>query len=283
MPQKGFRLYVYILSILGEFLYNDRIKASHFEAVGGNKIKMTMTNDAVLAINTPPLPVDQQILLAIKKRYDLNPKQKELIFEVGGLGITLNTANGYFGIVSALDGLKEKAGFNYVIEDTYTDGRGRIQHYTLYESRLCKIEIKDREKFENYCKEELSEGVAGDSIQVETGKPYCVVENGWGYLKFGKFGKKKRIGKPKSRPFRLLQCLLEPLRTGRTVDSVFEAIRLPKDKDDSRLSGWNTERTRKTEIIKNTIKELQKGNKLEGKIGFEFDEANTQVMAQLTG
>ncbi len=240
-----------------------------------------MTNNADLATNTS-LPADQQILLAIKRRYDLNPKQKELIFEVGDLGVTLNTDNDYFEIIAALDGLKEKAGFNYAIEDTYTDRRGRIHHHTLFESRLCKIQIKDIEKFENCCKDSLNETVAGDSIQAKIGKPYCMVENGWGYLKFGKFGKKKRIGKPKSRPFRLLQCLLEPLGATRTVDSVFETIRLPKDKDDSILSGWNTSQTRKVEIIKNTIKELQKKNKLEGKIIFEFNDINTQVMARLT-
>ena len=243
---------------------------------------MTMTNDAVLATNTSLL-VDQQILLAIKRRYDLNPKQKELVFEVGGLGVTLNTDNDYFEMIATLDELKEKAGFEYAIENTYTDRRGRIHHYTLFESRLCKIQIKDIEKFKNYCKDRLNGDAADDSIQAKTGKPYCIVENGWGYLKFGKFGKKKKIGKPKSRPFHLLQCLLEPLETARTVDSVFEAIRLSKDKDDSRLSGWNTSQTRKIEIIKNTIKELQKGNKLEGKIIFEFNEVNTKLMARPTG
>lgn len=241
-----------------------------------------MTNDVNLATNTP-LPVNQKVLLTIKRRYDLSPKQKELIFEIGSLGLSINNDNDYLEIIAALDGLKEKAGFDYTIEDTYTDKRGRIQRYTLYESRLCKIQIRDREKFENCCKERLNGDVTGDSIQAKTGKPYCTVENGWGYLKFGKFGKKKKIGKSKSRPFRLLQCLLEPLGTARMVDAVFEAIRLPKDKDDSRLSGWSTERTRKIEIIKNTIKELQKGNKLEGKIIFEFGEMNTQVKAKLTG
>lgn len=242
---------------------------------------MIMTNDVVSATNISSLPADQQILLAIKKRYDLNPKQKELIFELGKLGVTLNNENDYLEIIAALDGLKEKTGFGYAIEDTYTDRRGRLQYYTLFESRLCKIKIKDIEKFENYCKNKLGESVTGDSDQIKAGRLYCVVENGWGYLKFGKFGKKKKIGKPKSRPFRLLQCLLEPLETARTIDSVFEAIRLPKDKDDSRLNGWSTSQTREIEIIKNTIKELQKGNKLEGKIIFEFNETNTQVMARL--
>lgn len=113
---------------------------------------MIMKNDTNLATKTPLL-VDQQILLAIKRRYDLNPKQKELIFEVGGLGVTLNSDNDYLEIIAALDGLKEKAGFDYAIEDTYTDRMGRIQHYTLYESRLCKIKIVNKKKFEETVKD----------------------------------------------------------------------------------------------------------------------------------
>ena len=64
---------------------------------------------------------------------------------------------------------------------------------------------------------------------------------------------------------------------------MFEAIRLSKDKDDSRVTGWNTLQTRKAEIITNTIKELQKENKLEGKIKLEFNEEKTQIMVRLTG
>lgn len=239
-----------------------------------------MISDIVSATNTSSLPVDQQVLLAIKKRYDLNPKQKELIFEMGGLGVTLNTDNDYFQIIAVLDGLKEKAGIDYIIENTYTDGRGRTQHYTLYEARLCKIRIKNFDKFENFCKEKLSESVSADNDQNKAGKPYCVVEKGWGYLKFGKFGKKNKVGSSGSRPFRLLQCLITPIAS-RTVEAVFEAIRLPKDQNDSRLSEWNTARRRRIDIIKNTVKELQKGNKLEGKIKFEFNEEETQIKAQL--
>ena len=112
---------------------------------------MIMIND-VVPTSATPLPVDRQIMSAIKKRYDLNPKQKELIIELGGLGAAINTNNDYFGIVAALDGLKEKAGFDYAIEDTYADKLGRIQHYTLYESRLCKIKIVDKKKFEEAIK-----------------------------------------------------------------------------------------------------------------------------------
>jgi hypothetical protein len=247
-------------------------------------MKMIMTNDAVSTTSLPPLPTDKQILRAVKKRYDLNPNQEQLIFEIGGLGAVVNNENDYQEIITALGGLKEKAGIDYTIEDTYTDRRGRTQHYILYESRQCKVKINDREKFGNYCKDNLQDNSTETSSQQTIGShPYCVVESGWGYLKFGKFGKKKKIGQARSRPFRLLQCLLEPLGVAKTVDSVFEAIRLPKDKGDSGLNSWSTAQTRQVEIIRNTIKELQKGNKLDGKIIFEFNEAGKQIMARLIG
>ena len=247
-------------------------------------MKMIMTNDVVSTTSLPPLPTDKQILRAVKKRYNLNPNQEQLIFEIGGLGVVVNNGNDYQEIITALDGLKEKAGIDYKIEDTYTDRLGRTQHHTLYGSRQCKVKINDRGKFDDYCKDNLQDNSTETSSQQTTGShPYCVVEDGWGNLKFGKFGKKKKIGQPKSRPFRLLQCLLEPLSVAKTVDSVFEAIRLPKDKEDSRLNSWNTAQTRQVEIIRNTIKELQKDNKLDGKIVFEFNEADKQVMARSIG
>jgi len=70
--------------------------------------------------------------------------------------------------------------------------------------------------------------------------PYCEVDKGWGYLKFGKYGKKKKIGKANTRRFMLLQTMLPLVGVSKTTESVFEAIRLPKDKNDTRLSDWNT-------------------------------------------
>ena len=107
---------------------------------------MIMTNNVVLMDNAP-LSVNEQVLLAIKKRYDLNPQQKELVFELSGFGVVLNNKNDYLAIVTVLDGLKDKAGIEYVIEGTYTDSRGRTQHYTLYGSQLCKIKIANQKLF----------------------------------------------------------------------------------------------------------------------------------------
>ena len=93
------------------------------------------------------------------------------------------------------------------------------------------------------------------------------------------FGEKIKIGTPKSRHFRLLECLLEPFGKAKTIETVYEWIKLPKDKKDSDLSGWDNykKKSRQIIIIQNAIKELQKGNKLRGKLAFEFDDTKSKI------
>ncbi len=110
-----------------------------------------MTNDVIPT--DAPLPVDERVLSVIKKRYDLNSQQKELTFEMDGFGVVLKNKNDYLEIVTVLDGLKNKAGINYVIEETYTDRRGMTQRHTLYGSRLCKIKITDQKLFDKVTQE----------------------------------------------------------------------------------------------------------------------------------
>lgn len=129
--------------------------------------------------------------------------------------------------------------------------------------------------------EEKKPKVKGNIQSLLGSTPYTVTKDGWGYLKFGEHGKKKKIGKASSRHFKLLQTMLSPVGVSKTVESVFEAIRLPKDKNDTHLSDWNTSATRKMKLIRYAIKELQKGNKLEGKIKFEFNDTKTQLKAVL--
>lgn len=116
-------------------------------------------------------------------------------------------------------------------------------------------------------------------------RPFCVVENGWGYLKFGKYSEKIDIGSSESRHFRLLQCLLEPLGSAKTIEAVFDAVRLPKDKNDSDLSGYDAYRrkNRQITIIEYAIKELQKGNKLQNKLKFKFDDTKNKVWLEYIG
>lgn len=111
-------------------------------------------------------------------------------------------------------------------------------------------------------------------------RPFCVVENGWGYLKFGKYSEKIDIGSPESRHFRLLQYLIDPkVGTAKTIEGAFDAIRLLKDKNDPELSGYDAYRRKSKQIaiIQNTIKELQKGNKMQNKLKFKFDDTKNKL------
>ncbi|MBI2085952.1 hypothetical protein HYT74_01275 [Candidatus Daviesbacteria bacterium] len=133
----------------------------------------------------------------------------------------------------------------------------------------------------SYQEQNKSEAPSDTSVPIN--KPYCIVERRTGYLKFGKHGTKKKIGLATGRPFRLIQCLLEPISLAKTIDAVFEAIRQQKDKDDHKLLNWNTAQARKIEIIQYAIKELQKIGKLKDKekeIKFCFNENNTQLKAE---
>lgn len=116
-------------------------------------------------------------------------------------------------------------------------------------------------------------------------KPYTLTEIGKGYFKFHKQGEKILIGSSRSRHFKLLQTLCEP-RFGvqKNIDAVFEAIRLPKDKGDSRLVDYNPQRhTRMVELVEFAKKELQKNEKLQGKIRYRADTQKRTFWLELEG
>ncbi len=112
-------------------------------------------------------------------------------------------------------------------------------------------------------------------------KPDLKIEKNIGYLKFYKEGPKIKIGNIKSRHYRLLQFLTDPLGTAKTIDSVFESIALPKDKKDQYLNDDYLDKQNKIKIIKFTMKELQKKKGLTGKIILEFYEKKSSVALKL--
>lgn len=103
--------------------------------------------------------------------------------------------------------------------------------------------------------------------------PQALIEKGIGYFQFRKQRPKIKIGQSDSRHFRLLQFLSSPLGSSRTIDSVFDAIKLPKDKNDQMLNGYNTYQSigRKIDLIEYAKKELQKNKELQGRLKFELD------------
>jgi len=120
--------------------------------------------------------------------------------------------------------------------------------------------------------------------QLEDKRPYCVVDGNYGFLKFNKQDNGTKIGKITSQPFRLLQCLTEPFRIAKTVDTVFEAIRENvKYKSKSGVYTQNIDKAKKVILIKYAIKEVQKIRKLQGKIKFMWDNLKTKVWLEYLG
>lgn len=120
---------------------------------------------------------------------------------------------------------------------------------------------------------------AGNLEQEEEGNsvsrlPETVIEKGVGYFKFNKQSKKIKVGGENTRHFRLLHFLCNPIETSRTADSVFDAIKLSKDANDSALTGYNHHQTngRKLELIDFAKKELQKIDGLRSRLKFEHDK-----------
>ena len=111
--------------------------------------------------------------------------------------------------------------------------------------------------------------------------PMLRVEKNIGYFKFYKEAPKIKIGNIRSRHYRLLEALINPVGVAKTVDIVFDAIRLPKDKIDSRLKDQYLARNRQIDLIKYSMKELQKINGLRNKICLEFYDNNRTVSIKL--
>jgi len=152
--------------------------------------------------------------------------------------------------------------------------------YKNYHKKISEKFYSLEPSFQKIKQEE--KGDSNESTQLKKdGNPFCEVINGTGYLRFNKHGEKIKIGGRKTRHFKLLQFLLDPIGVYKTIESVFEKIQLPKDTNDQRLWDANTGKTAKITIIQNSIKELQKDRKLKGKIIFTFNAKKTQIKAEL--
>jgi hypothetical protein len=148
----------------------------------------------------------------------------------------------------------------------------------------CQSFVKKQEiKAEIQKSEELppqSQLIQETKLETDNGKPYTGVESGVGYFKFYKQGGNIKIGKENTRSFKLLRCLTEPqFGIQKTIEAVFEAIKLEKDDEDSRLSGLSSpaRKTRILEIIDYTKKELQKNKALQGKITYCMDKKKEKM------
>ncbi len=108
-------------------------------------------------------------------------------------------------------------------------------------------------------------------------KPFTVIIDGGGYLKFYKEGPKISIAKADTRQFKLIKALSDPLNVFKSVEVVFEDIRIKKDKENPDFENIHIALSAKIAKIVWAIKEIQKIKKLDSRLKFEFDEQKKNI------
>lgn len=114
-------------------------------------------------------------------------------------------------------------------------------------------------------------------FEVKTGalkqRPFCVEENGIGYLKLSKNGSKIKISRNTSRPFRLLRYLVEFFGAARKVDEIYRILTGKNTAGADPLLGAG----RKITSIEYTKKELQKISGFSDKLTIRIDKERKNV------
>lgn len=184
-------------------------------------------------------------------------------------------------------------GFNSVIEP-HLPSEEELKSYVFLQIssldglRRAKKIIDEKLKRGNVDKEhgnvEKISAIQEPEAQTPDIKPFCETDREWGLLKFSKYRPGIKIGKASAQPFKLLQCLTTPFGRAKTVDIAFEAIREGvKHKSKSGVYTTAIDKPQKIKIIEYTIKELQKGNKLQHKLVFKWDNLKTKVWLEYLG
>ncbi len=185
--------------------------------------------------------------------------------ELSGTRAFSNEDYGHLNFLRALVALqKEEVISTSFFDILYADNKTIVFKVVVHYKGVGVVQHTDAVSAENQTTYNLKK-------QVEM-KSYLSLqaEKGIGYLKFYKQGPKIRIGNIKTRKFRLLEILFDPLGVAKTVYVVFEAIKLPRDESDGRLGNDYLSEERRRELIEYTMKELQKIKELKGKIRLDF-------------
>lgn len=117
--------------------------------------------------------------------------------------------------------------------------------------------------------------VFGTTKSTYLGKPKLFEKQGCGYLQYGS-SKPVKIGKASSKHWKLLAFTFDALGAERTTPSVFEVIANKKDLQKSKSA---SNPTTMLSVIEYANKELQKGNKLKGRLAIVVDEKRNTVKA----
>ena len=106
-------------------------------------------------------------------------------------------------------------------------------------------------------------------------QPFCIEESGAGYLKLYRTGKKIKIGRSASLPYRMLHRLTDPFGVARSIDAVFEFLYKTREVGDRYLE--KSERINKIVYVK---KELQKIPEFRDNLEVSIDTIGKKVWLQ---
>lgn len=113
-------------------------------------------------------------------------------------------------------------------------------------------------------------------------KPYLKTDKkDNGYLKLYKEATKIFVGNIRTRKYRLLKTFLDEPTVARTIESVFENIKLSRDDKDSRLKNEHSANNRKLQIIQSIVKEFQRLPNLKSKISLGHDPHSRSIWLEL--
>lgn len=176
-----------------------------------------------------------------------------------------------YGIVKSYKVVKEKGGSIYA--DSQFDPEEAIYFY----KNVGDFFPLGDASYEKFFKEPDSKKDKVEEIP-EPERPFCSQENGLGYLQFGLKAEKIEIGGANNQPFKLLQCLTEPFAHPKSIDTIFEVLREDLyNKSKSGVYDSVMDKPKKVRIIEYAIKELQKENKLKGKLKFKWDKLKNKL------
>jgi len=149
--------------------------------------------------------------------------------------------------------------------------------FSIFEPKKGLL-IKERERW-------IAEGGGDGQPSIEQiERPYCIIEDKWGFLKFNKQGQKTKIGTTNSQSFKLLKSLTEPFGIAKSVDVVFEAIREGvKYKSKHGVYTSEIDKAQKVKLVGYAIKEVQKENKLRGRLVFKWGNLKEKIWLEYLG
>jgi len=182
-------------------------------------------------------------------------------------------------IEEKIDEISKETGSALVLKSSNFSSKFRFFESMLLTEKEGKLAIK------NISSEETNKNSFSYIIYCELKekcyfRPYCKIKNDIGFLKFSQDGEAIKIGGIDSRHFKLLELLLKRIGIARSINSAFEYIETDKDNKESGINDPYLKPAEQIRILENAKKELQKGNKMKGRIKIKIDKMRKTIRAE---